>query len=113
MATMTSSQNELLRTLLSGGTYKPNQGQYARYSTLGALLVMLGLGIYSWSLLYTNASPLMKWAIPVPVGLVIAWICYRIIHFPKFADFLISTESEMAKVKWPSPQSCERRRPSS
>ena len=102
MATLTSSQNELWRTLLSGGAYKPTQGQYARYATLGALLILVGLGIYSWSLLYTNANPVMKWAIPLPVGLVLAWVCYRLIHFPRFADFLISTESEMAKVKWPS-----------
>jgi len=102
MATLTGSQNEFLRTLLSGGAYKPTQGQYARYATLGALLILVGLGVYSWSLLYTNANPLMKWGIPVPVGLVFAWISYRLIHFPRFADFLISTESEMAKVKWPS-----------
>ena len=28
------------------------------------------------------------------------WATYRIIHWPRFADFLISVEAEMDKVTW-------------
>ena len=28
------------------------------------------------------------------------WTTYRIIHWPRFADFLISVEAEMDKVTW-------------
>ncbi len=30
------------------------------------------------------------------------WVCYRIVNFPTFADFLIAVEAEMAKVSWPT-----------
>lgn len=38
-------------------------------------------------------------------GLLLAvglWICFRIVNYPKFTDFLISVETEMTKVTWPS-----------
>ena len=31
-----------------------------------------------------------------------AWICFRVVNIPRFADFLIAVESEMTKVSWPS-----------
>jgi preprotein translocase subunit SecE len=31
-----------------------------------------------------------------------AWLAFRIVNFPRFADFLISVEAEMNKVSWPS-----------
>ena len=31
-----------------------------------------------------------------------AWISFRIVNLPKFADFLISVEAEMNKVSWPT-----------
>ena len=30
------------------------------------------------------------------------WFLYRLVNVPRFADFLIAVESEMAKVSWPS-----------
>jgi preprotein translocase subunit SecE len=30
------------------------------------------------------------------------WFCFRLVNMPRFADFLISVEAEMAKVSWPS-----------
>jgi preprotein translocase subunit SecE len=38
-------------------------------------------------------------------GLLMAaalWLCYRLVNVPRFADFLIAVEAEMAKVSWPS-----------
>ncbi|MDR1270647.1 MAG: preprotein translocase subunit SecE, partial [Planctomycetaceae bacterium] len=29
------------------------------------------------------------------------WFGYRLVHWPVFADFLVSVESEMVKVSWP------------
>ena len=31
-----------------------------------------------------------------------SWLAYRIVNVPKFADFLIAVEAEMAKVSWPT-----------
>ena len=33
---------------------------------------------------------------------VAGWICYRLVNFPGFADFLIAVEAEMNKVSWPT-----------
>lgn len=29
------------------------------------------------------------------------WLGFRLVNWPRFADFLISVEAEMAKVTWP------------
>jgi preprotein translocase subunit SecE len=29
------------------------------------------------------------------------WFAYRLVNWPRFADFLISVEAEMSKVSWP------------
>jgi preprotein translocase SecE subunit len=31
-----------------------------------------------------------------------AWVCYRLVNLPIFADFLIAVEAEMNKVSWPT-----------
>ena len=40
----------------------------------------------------------------VPVGMVALgmWFAFRLVNWPKFADFLISVEAEMTKVSWPT-----------
>ena len=30
------------------------------------------------------------------------WISFRVVNYPRFADFLIAVEAEMNKVSWPS-----------
>ena len=30
------------------------------------------------------------------------WASYRLVNYPRFADFLIAVEAEMNKVSWPS-----------
>jgi preprotein translocase subunit SecE len=30
------------------------------------------------------------------------WFCFRLVNVPRFADFLIAVEAEMAKVSWPT-----------
>ncbi|MBY0587758.1 preprotein translocase subunit SecE [bacterium] len=102
MATMSMGQSELWRTLFSGTVYKAGQGNYARLGTLIALLVLIAYGGYAWSQIFPNDQPIWKWGLPVVLGGLAAWIAYRMIHFPPFADFLIATESEMVKVKWPT-----------
>jgi preprotein translocase subunit SecE len=31
-----------------------------------------------------------------------AWMAFRLVNLPAFADFLVSVEAEMNKVSWPS-----------
>jgi preprotein translocase subunit SecE len=95
---------ELGRTLRSTTPYKPGQGSWARLGTLAVLYIILLAGGYSWSRLNATSPPLVKYGIPAVVGAILAWAAYRLIHWPRYADFLITTESEMNKVSWPSRQ---------
>jgi preprotein translocase SecE subunit len=40
--------------------------------------------------------------IPLLIGALGIWFAYRLISYPRFADFLIATEAEMNKVSWAS-----------
>ena len=44
------------------------------------------------------------WNIGIPLGVMVLglWFSFRIVHLPRFADFLIAVEAEMNKVSWPS-----------
>jgi len=52
----------------------------------------------------SGSSPVVRYGVPSVVGALLAWAAYRLIHWPRYADFLITTESEMNKVSWPSRQ---------
>jgi len=101
MATM---GGDYLRTLTSIGSYKPGQGNWARLGTLAVLLVGVLGASYSWSRTTGNSTTFVKYGVPGVAGALMAWAAYRLIHWPRYADFLITTESEMNKVSWPSRQ---------
>jgi preprotein translocase subunit SecE len=104
--------------LLSARLYKPTQGKIARQITGGAIWVTFGIAAWRWwqtaygmDLLASLAGSkdsqdavlgVLRWVLP---GLLLAvgiWVGYRIVNFPRFADFLIAVEAEMNKVMWPS-----------
>ena len=63
---------------------------------------MIGLGAWRFSALQADAGPALQYGVPVAVLLVGIWIGFRLVHWPKFADFLIAVEAEMNKVSWPT-----------
>lgn len=111
----------LISNLLSGGFYKPSQGRVVRQVTF-VFLALFGV-LIAWALA-DPAADLIKWlvglmtgaegapasgwlaSVQYPVLIVLAslgvWISFRLVNYPKFADFLISVEAEMNKVTWPS-----------
>jgi preprotein translocase subunit SecE len=92
-------------TFLSVGSFKPNQGRLARRLSGGAIAVIAFFGAWSLQSSYFADSPsIWKWPLPCIVLAVGCWFAYRIINQPKFAEFLISTESEVEKVNWPDRQ---------
>lgn len=44
----------------------------------------------------------LSYLVAILLGGIGAWIGYRLVNWPKFADFLISVEAELAKVSWPT-----------
>ena len=94
----------LTSELFQTSVYKPNQGRIVRQLTALAIWIIVGLGC--WSLYSTLRGSLDagSYLIPViPAVTLIAgcWFGYRVINWPRFADFLIAVEAEMKKVTWP------------
>ena len=111
-----ASGGSLWSELLSFSVYKRNQGRVTRQATFAALAITLAIGVWRlaqllplWlanatSLSSTAGADLGVYRFLVP-GLLLAaglWFVYRLVNVPRFADFLIAVESEMAKVSWPT-----------
>jgi preprotein translocase subunit SecE len=96
--------------LVKADTFKPTQGKNARLWTGIGLGALIAAGIYRFYELYLKDqyAPVARFSIPAALGLAFAWLVWRIIQFPPFADFLIATEAEMRKVSWTSPEDLKR-----
>jgi preprotein translocase subunit SecE len=104
--------DSLWRDLFSLARYKPNQGRTARQVTLAVLLLTLAAGLARlWYVLPVwlaamgsggSGLPTILPGIFIAAGLLGAWLVYRVVNVPRFADFLIAVETEMTKVSWPS-----------
>ena len=83
---------------------KPTQGKNARTFTAVGLGVLVAAGLYQLYELHLKDQypPVTRFSIPAGVGLIFAWVIWRIVQYPPFADFLIATEAEMNKVSWTS-----------
>ena len=85
--------------------YKPGQGKWLRWSTVGAATVIVGIGSYWLGFREQHLAPLeLQWRlIPVTVWILLcAWLTFWFVNSPRYGEFLIMTESEMRKVSWPS-----------
>jgi preprotein translocase SecE subunit len=100
--------------------YKKMQGLRIRRITMLALILTVGLGVWYYYI-RPGMAPLgtaLTWNIPfvsthdliivraasltMPVLLIAfsIWFSYRLVNYPTFAEFLINTEAELAKVSW-------------
>ena len=86
--------------------YKRAQGRVTRQLTAAAVSLIVFFGsytLYQKLLTELSATDGMQW-LPVwsatAVTVLGLWTTFRIIHWPRFADFLISVEAEMDKVTW-------------
>lgn len=113
---MASTHNEaasgsFFGNLLRFSVYKRNQGRVTRQVTFAALALAIAVGVWRLSLVLpvwfaseSGSADLGVVRILLP-GLLLAagvWTCFRIVNMPRFADFLIAVEAEMAKVSWPT-----------
>ena len=96
----------LMRGLFSAGVYKPNQGRIVRQLTCLAIWIIVGLACWALfsALRGSNSSSVMSSAIPATFMALGVWIGFRMVNWPRFADFLIAVEAEMNKVTWPGKE---------
>ncbi|QGJ70120.1 Preprotein translocase subunit SecE [Planctomycetales bacterium 10988] len=96
------TSGSFVRELFTADIYKRSQGRIVRQVTAVALWVTALLGCYQ---LYLNLVGIEAWQRYLISGGLLAvstWVIFRVVCYPKFADFLIATEAEMNKVSWPS-----------
>lgn len=117
-ASSSTASDSFLSELLSTRLYKPSQGRVTRQVTGGAIWLAFAIAAWRWfetafglgwlasvaGDIETQRTVLdvLKFVLP---GLLLAagvWIGYRVVNYPRFADFLIAVEAEMNKVMWPS-----------
>lgn len=101
----------LVGEMLSVSLYKWNQGRVTRQVTFAALALILGIGAWQLSQVITGSVAgeavgpdlgVIRFLVPGGLLAVGLWLCFRIVNLPKFAEFLIAVEAEMAKVSWPT-----------
>ncbi len=95
----------LVRELFSLGLYKRSQGRIARQVTFAAILLLAGIGAWRMGVYLRDNMSVHQGtvtAIALATGLAGAWIGFRLVNLPNFADFLIAVEAEMNKVSWPT-----------
>ena len=103
---MAKSKNDsaFWHELLAVGLYKRNQGRMTRQLTAVAIVVILFFGTWTlkdyWLMEIENGW--VQFGIPTGIFALGAWITYRLVNYPRYADFLISVEAEMDKVSWAS-----------
>ncbi|MDO5113575.1 MAG: preprotein translocase subunit SecE [Planctomycetia bacterium] len=92
----------LLQEMLKTQLYKKTQGRIVRQCTAAAVAIILFAGLYQLSNLLIQQPAGVRFGVPGVLAIVFLWFSYRIVNYPKFADFLIQVEAEMRKVSWPS-----------
>ena len=106
-----SAERTWWRELFRADLYKRSQGRIARQATFASIAVVFALAamrLYdhwtSFPAWWRRMFPgdLARYGFAFALFVAGAWFAYRIVNFPRFADFLISVEAEMNKVSWPS-----------
>lgn len=98
-----------LTNLIQSTLYKPLQGRQARLATAIALGLIIIFGLRELHLtLNASSSSVVSFTIPSVIGVVLAWLTFRILQYPPFVEFLIATEAEMNKVSWTSREDLKR-----
>jgi preprotein translocase subunit SecE len=102
-AQATTLWGEFCGELAAATLYKRNQGKLIRQLTGAAVFLVFGLGAYVMSQTILLGQPQgVKFGIPAAIAVFGAWLAFRVVNMPRFADFLISVEGELHKVTWAS-----------
>ena len=107
MSTVKSEMaSTMLRELFQFSIYKRSQGKISRQVTAGAMMIAFAVAAWRMNDAMTGnegwAFSGARFVLPGIVLVLGCWFSFRIVNYPKFADFLIAVEAEMNKVSWPS-----------
>ena len=113
MATKDSviSSRPLIQELFTSGLYKRNQGRMVRQITCFTIWVIVVVSAWRIHALFIGPGLInlmgesgraVGYLVAVALGALGLWFGYRLVNWPKFADFLISVEAELNKVSWPT-----------
>jgi preprotein translocase subunit SecE len=100
-----SSSRTFFQELFVTGLYKRNQGRMVRQLTCLAIWLFVGAAVWQVQRLYLGrmlSNQLASYGLAVVLGAIGFWAAYRLVNWPRFADFLISVEAELNKVSWPN-----------
>ena len=95
----------MMQELFDSSVYKRNQGRMVRQITCVVIWLVVVFAIWRFhAITLTRWMPTsaISYLVAVVLGAVGLWIGFRLVNWPKFADFLISVEAELNKVSWPS-----------
>ena len=97
----------LMQEMFASGLYKRNQGRMVRQITCLSIWIVAAVAAWRFHALFL--LPMMQdglraisYLIAVGIAALGCWFGYRLVNWPKFADFLISVEAELNKVSWPT-----------
>jgi preprotein translocase subunit SecE len=109
-----ASGRSFVNELFLASIYKKSQGRTVRQVTCLAIWTVVALMAWrlfdfalkdyaftSWGLPRPAAEG-FRYGIPLVLLAVGVWFGYRLVNWPKFADFLIAVEAELNKVSWPT-----------
>jgi preprotein translocase subunit SecE len=101
----------LMQELFTSGLYKRNQGRMVRQITCLTIWVIVAVAAWRSHALFIGPASInllgdsgraIGYLVAVALGGVGLWFGYRLVNWPRFADFLISVEAELNKVSWPT-----------
>lgn len=102
----TIASRPLIQELFAAGLYKRNQGKMVRQLTCLAVWLVVAVAAWRCHALFLAPAFASAQAVSYLLAVVLAgcgaWFGYRLVNWPKFADFLISVEAELNKVSWPT-----------
>ncbi len=112
------TSRSLFSEMFISSVYKHTQGRMVRQVTCLTIWVAVALASWRFFEVVIKDVPFQRWceqfSLPIwvadlfryglPLVLLAAgvWFGFRLVNWPRFADFLIAVEAELNKVSWPS-----------
>lgn len=88
--------------LFSARIHKPNQGRLVRQASFVGIVLVAAFGCFSLSNeLLGEYEQRVRIGVPIGIWVLLAWVAFRVVNFPRFVDFLAAVDSEREKVVWP------------